>query len=134
MAQSSRIMTPRTGRYQRIFAATLIAALLLSAFPQGFWGGGAAADRPNPFAGANWDTSMTSNVTAQANAIRGANPGDAALLDYVAAHEVAHLAEMNHGPRFWALVKKTMPNMDVAKAWLLKHGLELHRYDPGDTG
>src|SRR4029078_2556337 len=29
------------------------------------------------------------------------------ILDYVAAHEVAHLAEMNHGPHFWALVKKT---------------------------
>ena len=53
----------------------------------------------------------------------------AIVLDYVAAHEVAHLAEMNHGPRFWALCRKTMPDMDVAKTWLSKHGLELHRYD-----
>jgi hypothetical protein len=52
----------------------------------------------------------------------------AAVLDYVAAHEVAHLAEMNHGPRFWALVRKTMPEMDTAKGWLAKHGVELHRY------
>jgi predicted metal-dependent hydrolase len=51
------------------------------------------------------------------------------VLDYVAAHEVAHLAEMNHGPRFWALVRRTMPQMDVAKSWLLKHGHELHRFD-----
>jgi hypothetical protein len=51
------------------------------------------------------------------------------VLDYVAAHEVAHLAEMNHGPRFWALVRQTMPGMDAAKAWLHKNGLELHRYD-----
>jgi hypothetical protein len=51
------------------------------------------------------------------------------VLDYVAAHEVAHLAEMNHGPRFWALVRQTMPDMDTAKAWLHKNGLELHRYD-----
>ena len=50
------------------------------------------------------------------------------VLDYVAAHEVAHLAEMNHGPRFWALVAKTMPEMRSAKAWLHTHGLQLHRY------
>jgi predicted metal-dependent hydrolase len=55
------------------------------------------------------------------------------VLDYVAAHEVAHLAEMNHGPRFWALVRQTMPDMDVAKAWLGKNGLELHRYDVSMT-
>jgi predicted metal-dependent hydrolase len=52
----------------------------------------------------------------------------AAVLDYVAAHEVAHLAEMNHGPRFWALVRRTMPEMDKAKAWLAQNGVELHRY------
>ncbi len=51
------------------------------------------------------------------------------VLDYVAAHEVAHLAEMNHGPRFWALVRQTMPEMELAKTWLQAHGLDLHRYD-----
>lgn len=51
-----------------------------------------------------------------------------AILDYVAAHEVAHLAEMNHGPRFWALVKETCPTMDDAKNWLDAYGLDLHRY------
>lgn len=50
------------------------------------------------------------------------------ILDYVAAHEVAHLREMNHGPRFWALVNKTMPAMDEARRWLDVYGLELHRY------
>jgi predicted metal-dependent hydrolase len=50
------------------------------------------------------------------------------VLDYVAAHEVAHLGEMNHGPRFWALVLKTMPDMRSAKSWLHTHGLQLHRY------
>jgi predicted metal-dependent hydrolase len=50
------------------------------------------------------------------------------VLDYVAAHEVAHLAEMNHGPRFWALVRQTMPEMDEAKLWLLRFGADLHRY------
>ncbi|HRK19398.1 MAG TPA: SprT family zinc-dependent metalloprotease [Hyphomicrobiaceae bacterium] len=52
------------------------------------------------------------------------------VLDYVAAHEVAHLKEMNHSARFWALVKSTMPDMDVARAWLNVHGLELHRFSP----
>lgn len=50
------------------------------------------------------------------------------VLDYVAAHEVAHLAEMNHGPRFWALVAKTMPGTEEAKRWLKSFGSELHRY------
>lgn len=50
------------------------------------------------------------------------------ILDYVAAHEVAHLAEMNHGPKFWALVRKTCPQMDEAKHWLQAYGIDLHRY------
>lgn len=51
------------------------------------------------------------------------------ILDYVAAHEVAHLAEMNHSSRFWALVRSAMPQMDEAKHWLRLNGMELHRYD-----
>ena len=50
------------------------------------------------------------------------------ILDYVAAHEVAHLQEMNHGPNFWALVRKTFPRMEEAKSWLLLYGTDLHRY------
>lgn len=50
------------------------------------------------------------------------------VLDYVAAHEVAHLAEMNHGPRFWSLVARTMPGTEEAKRWLQKYGTDLHRY------
>lgn len=50
------------------------------------------------------------------------------VLDYVAAHEVAHLSQMNHGPKFWALVAKTMPQMDEARAWLRVYGMDLHRY------
>ncbi len=50
------------------------------------------------------------------------------ILDYVAAHEVAHLKEMNHGPRFWALVERTVPAMKEAKNWLQLYGLDLHRY------
>lgn len=50
------------------------------------------------------------------------------ILDYVAAHEVAHLSEMNHGPRFWTLVRRTMPRMDEAKRWLQIYGMDLHRF------
>jgi hypothetical protein len=51
------------------------------------------------------------------------------VLDYVAAHEVAHLLEMNHGPRFWRLVAKALPNFEEAKVWLRIHGMDLYRYD-----
>ncbi len=50
------------------------------------------------------------------------------VLDYVAAHEVAHLAQMNHGPRFWKLVRRTMPRTEEAKLWLARSGGELHRF------
>lgn len=51
------------------------------------------------------------------------------VLDYVAAHEVAHLVHMNHGPRFWRLVDRIMPRAGEAKAWLRIHGMDLYRYD-----
>jgi len=47
--------------------------------------------------------------------------------DYVAAHEVAHLQHMNHGPRFWALVTQLTPHTDAAVAWLRYHGPKLLR-------
>ncbi len=50
------------------------------------------------------------------------------VLDYLAAHEVAHLKEMNHSPRFWRLVERLCPDWQRAKAWLDAHGTQLHRY------
>ncbi|MCB1945628.1 MAG: M48 family metallopeptidase, partial [Thauera sp.] len=41
-----------------------------------------------------------------------------ALIDYVVAHEVAHLAEMNHSPRFWAVVERLYPDWREARAAL----------------
>ena len=41
-----------------------------------------------------------------------------ALIDYVVAHEVAHLAEMNHSPRFWAVVERLCPDWRAARAAL----------------
>ena len=54
-----------------------------------------------------------------------------AVLDYVVAHEVAHLAEMNHSPRFWAVVRRLCPDYDAPRAWLRQHGAELHAWDFG---
>ncbi len=50
------------------------------------------------------------------------------VLDYLAAHEVAHLVEMNHSSRFWRLLSRICPDMDRAKAWLDARGTDLHRY------
>lgn len=50
------------------------------------------------------------------------------VLEYLAAHEVAHLVEMNHSRRFWRLVERICPDMGRAKAWLDAHGAALHRY------
>lgn len=50
------------------------------------------------------------------------------ILDYVAAHEVAHLAELNHSPRFWAVVERLMPDYAPRRKWLKREGRELHRY------
>jgi predicted metal-dependent hydrolase len=50
------------------------------------------------------------------------------VLDYLAAHEVAHLAEMNHSTRFWRLVERLSPDHARAKVWLDVHGSDLHRY------
>ncbi len=44
------------------------------------------------------------------------------VLDYVAAHEVAHLREMSHGPAFWRLVGRLCPQHPRAEAWLREHG------------
>jgi predicted metal-dependent hydrolase len=50
------------------------------------------------------------------------------VLDYLAAHEVAHLVELNHSPKFWRLVTGLCPDMNRAKSWLDLHGAGLHRY------
>ena len=46
-------------------------------------------------------------------------------LDYVVIHELCHLYEFNHSPRFWALVERQMPEYAVWKKWLKTHGADL---------
>lgn len=49
------------------------------------------------------------------------------VMDYVVSHEVAHLAEMNHGPRFWRLVEELAPRSGRAREWLGEYGTALLR-------
>jgi len=52
------------------------------------------------------------------------------VLDYVAAHEMAHLKEMNHGPKFWKLVRELAGDVRKPQEWLRQYGSALHRYTP----
>lgn len=49
----------------------------------------------------------------------------AEVIDYVIIHELAHLIEMNHSDRFWALVEKAMPGYEMQEKWLKKNGAGL---------
>jgi len=70
---------------------------------------------------------------------RGAAPGSIryswrlalapfAVADYVAAHECAHLRELNHGPRFWAHVQDLVGDERPHRAWLRAEGSRLHAF------
>lgn len=48
-----------------------------------------------------------------------------AVLDYVVTHELAHLREMNHSPRFWQVVARGCPDYLLHRRWLRQHGNEL---------
>ncbi|MEO0496736.1 MAG: SprT family zinc-dependent metalloprotease [Pseudomonadota bacterium] len=50
------------------------------------------------------------------------------IIDYLAAHEVSHLLEMNHGPGFWALVEQLCPDYKTHRQWLRAHGQSLHMW------
>lgn len=51
-----------------------------------------------------------------------------AVLEYVVAHEVAHLKEHNHSPRFWAETEKLCEHTETSRNWLKRHGESLRRY------
>jgi predicted metal-dependent hydrolase len=54
------------------------------------------------------------------------------VADYVAAHECAHLLELNHGPRFWAHVADLVDDVPARRAWLRAHGATLHAFGRAD--
>ena len=47
-------------------------------------------------------------------------------LDYVVVHELCHLYEFNHSPRFWSLVQAQLPDYEVWKKWLKTHTEDLY--------
>lgn len=51
-----------------------------------------------------------------------------AVADYVAAHECAHLLELNHGPRFWAHVRRLVGDERAHRDWLRAEGARLHAF------
>lgn len=51
------------------------------------------------------------------------------VVQYVVAHEVAHLVEMNHSPRFWGVVASLVPDSAAPRAWLRRHRAELLSYN-----
>jgi predicted metal-dependent hydrolase len=52
------------------------------------------------------------------------------VLDYLAAHEVAHLVYMNHSPAFWKILGRLSAHVDRAEAWLKANGAGLLRFGP----
>jgi predicted metal-dependent hydrolase len=52
------------------------------------------------------------------------------VLNYLAAHEVAHLLHMDHSPPFWKVAAKLTPDVDRAEAWLKANGTSLLRFSP----
>jgi len=50
------------------------------------------------------------------------------VLDYVAAHEVAHLVELSHSKKFWRIVEELRVDYKISDQWLTRHGSNLHRY------
>jgi predicted metal-dependent hydrolase len=54
------------------------------------------------------------------------------VLDYLAAHEVAHLVHMNHSARYWKLTRSLCPDTDRAEAWLSAQGSSLYKFGKGE--
>lgn len=56
------------------------------------------------------------------------------VLDYLAAHEVAHLVHLDHSPAYWAVAARLAPELPAAEAWLRAHGAALHRFGAPRSG
>jgi predicted metal-dependent hydrolase len=52
------------------------------------------------------------------------------VFEYVAVHELCHLLEPNHSPRFWAHVARTLPDYARGRSWLREHGVALRSWEP----
>ena len=50
------------------------------------------------------------------------------IVDYIVAHEVAHLRELNHSKAFWKLTEQLCPDYNAHRKWLKEHGDELGKF------
>ncbi|MCB0636304.1 MAG: M48 family metallopeptidase, partial [Lewinella sp.] len=67
----------------------------------------------------NWGScSHTGNINLSTRLLFAPPP----VIDYVIIHELAHLLELNHSDRYWALVGKAMPDYEQHEKWLSEHG------------
>ena len=64
---------------------------------------------------------VNDNVTFNWRLIKAPMP----VVDYVIVHELAHLIECNHTPKFWSIIRAKVPNMAKAKSWLRENGQTL---------
>jgi predicted metal-dependent hydrolase len=55
------------------------------------------------------------------------------VLDYLAAHEVAHIVHMNHSPMYWKLTRRLFPETERAEFWLKTNGADLHRFGAAEA-
>jgi predicted metal-dependent hydrolase len=110
-SEAGRDLTERSAVHARTLGVTVTGVTIRS--PRSRWGSCSARGRLN----FNWRLVM-------------APPH---VLDYVAAHEVAHLVEMNHSPAFWRAVTRALPEMAEGRAWLKRHGAELMAYGAGQN-
>lgn len=76
-----------------------------------------------------WGSCSTRGALSYSWRVILAPPG---ALNYLAAHEVAHLREMNHSAKFWRLVERLVPDLDDWRNWFREEGSELHRYGRTD--
>lgn len=114
-AEARKILADRTAFYARALAQPLPTVSIMDA--RGRWGSCTPARR-----GGFGAQAAVGRIRYSWRLILA--PYD--VMDYVAAHEVAHLVEANHGPDFWAVVERLVGDHKPHRAWLKSHGARLH--------
>jgi len=114
-AEARRLLLERTAAHARTLGQSMPAVTI--ADPRGRWGSCTPPRRRGFGAGLEVGRVRYSWRLILAPAV---------VLDYVAAHECAHLLEANHSPRFWALVRGLVGDERPHRAWLRANGARLH--------
>lgn len=112
--EALRVLSARTAHHCAALGAPLPSVTIMDA--KGRWGS-CRASRPGQPAAVrySWRLALAPFVVA----------------DYVAAHECAHLLELNHGPNFWTLVRGLVGDPAPHRAWLKAEGARLHAFGGG---